>query len=29
MIVFPLVDSIARMLGGTINLQLGGKLKLA
>ncbi len=29
MIVFPLVDSIAKMLGGTINLQLGGKLKLA
>ncbi len=28
-IVFPLIDSIAKMLGGTIRLRLGGKLKLA
>ncbi len=27
-IAFPLVDNIARMLGGSIRLQLGGKLKL-
>jgi hypothetical protein len=28
-IMYPLVDSIARSLGGTIRLSLGGKLKLA
>ncbi len=27
-IAFPLVDNIARMLGGSIRLQLGGKLKM-
>jgi hypothetical protein len=27
-IAFPLTDNIARMLGGTIRLQIGGKLKL-
>ncbi len=29
MIIYPLTDSIARMLGGTIRLSLGGKLKMA
>ncbi len=29
MVVYPLVDSLASLLGGTIRLQLGGKLKLA
>lgn len=28
MIIYPLVDSLAGLLGGTIRLQLGGKLKL-
>lgn len=28
-IIYPIVDNIARMLGGTIRLSLGGKLKLA
>ena len=27
-ILFPLTDGIARLLGGTIRFQLGGKLKL-